>query len=231
MKPALRYRSIRFGVETVARRDVVRHAHRSGYATVVLAGGFVEATFAGRHRVAPGEVIVHAAFDRHCNYSATGNALRILRLPWRDDAREGHFRVRDADMLVRAAERDSEIALRLLRQELEPVPRDTTHWTERLAQALSERPRLHIADWAASNGLTPEALSRGFRRAYGIAPASFRLEAATRRAWRALRAASSSLTVVAHDHGFADLAHMSRSVRCFTGFSPSAWRRYAGASG
>jgi AraC-like DNA-binding protein len=32
------------------------------------------------------------------------------------------------------------------------------------------------------------------------------------------------LTGLAYDHGFADLAHMTRSVSALTGRPPSAWR-------
>ncbi len=39
------------------------------------------------------------------------------------------------------------------------------------------------------------------------------------------------LTTLAHDLGFADLAHMSRSVRALTSFPPSAWRSDASLEG
>jgi transcriptional regulator GlxA family with amidase domain len=57
-----------------------------------------------------------------------------------------------------------------------------------------------------------------------VSPKLFRLEARTRRAWRALTGSALSLTSIAHEQGFADLAHMSRSVCGFTGFPPSRWR-------
>jgi anti-sigma factor ChrR (cupin superfamily) len=42
-----RYRSVRFGVETLDAGIVLpRHRHAGGYATVVLAGSFEEASFA-----------------------------------------------------------------------------------------------------------------------------------------------------------------------------------------
>ena len=54
-------------------------------------------------------------------------------------------------------------------------------------------------------------MSRGFHEAFGVTPVLFRLEARTRRAWRALAGSERSLTAIAHEQGFADRAHMSRS--------------------
>jgi anti-sigma factor ChrR (cupin superfamily) len=49
-----RYRSVRFGVETLQAGLVLpRHRHAAGYATVVLAGSFEEASFAGRFVAEP----------------------------------------------------------------------------------------------------------------------------------------------------------------------------------
>ena len=38
-------------------------------------------------------------------------------------------------------------------------------------------------------------------------------------------AGAASLAAVAAQHGFADQAHMTRSVRAVTGLPPGAWRR------
>jgi hypothetical protein len=53
-----RYRSIRFGVETLDPNLVVpRLRHIAGYATVLLRGTFQEASFAGRFAARPGDVL------------------------------------------------------------------------------------------------------------------------------------------------------------------------------
>src|ERR1700685_1768532 len=91
-----RYRSIQFGVETLAPgRIVARHRHLACYATVVLGGSFVEASFAGRFVARPGDVLLHGAFDCHANWTTTRHALQILRLPWTENTLEGHFQVPD----------------------------------------------------------------------------------------------------------------------------------------
>jgi AraC-like DNA-binding protein len=197
-----------------------------GYATVVLVGSFIEASFAGRAEVGPGDVLLHGRFDCHANEALSQRGPQILRLPWWDDSLEGHFRVRDPDELAQIAERDPfEAALRL-RDSLEPARHGERHWSEMLARALSESPELCLQGWAERAGLAPSTVSRGFHRRFGVTPRMFRLEVRARRAWAALTRSTASLTSIAHEFGFADLPHMSRSIASFTGSAPSWWRHH-----
>jgi AraC-like DNA-binding protein len=225
------YRAVVPGVETLPQGlSLPRHRHACGYATVVLAGSFVEASFAGRFRVEPGDVLLHAAFDCHANWVVAARRLQILRLPWppregSDPVPEGRFIVRDPDWLARLCERDpSEAAYELHGAVRAFAARAGADWPAELAAALSRTPPVRLGQWAASRGLAPASVSRGFRRAFGASPKQFRLETRARRAWTLLTHTRASLTAIAHDLEFADLAHMSRSVRALTGFSPSAWR-------
>lgn len=223
---AERYRNVRAGVETLAPRlHLPRHRHRAGYATVILAGAMVEASFAGRFRVSPGEVLLHGRFDCHGNWPSGRAAPRILRLPWFDDRLEGRFRVDDPDHLAQAAERDPHEATLLLAQQLRPMVETDRDWPERLASDLTGDPAISLRGWAVRHGLAPSTVSRGFRTAFGVSPQRFRLEARTRQAWLSILECDTPLTPMAYDHGFADLAHLSRSVRAMTGLSPAQWRR------
>jgi AraC-like DNA-binding protein len=224
------YRSIRYGVETLAPGLVVeRHRHASGYATVVLEGAFVEASFAGRAAVGPGDVLLHGSFDCHSNWGERRGRLQILRLPWWEDDLEGRFRTRDGDLLARIAERDPVEATLALRDSLEEMPARALDWTEKLARSLSADSSTSLRAWARDERLAPATVSRGFRQAFGVSPRVFRLEARARRAWNAVVHSDHSLTRIAHELDFADLAHMSRSVSVLTGGSPSAWRRASAA--
>jgi AraC-like DNA-binding protein len=221
------YRAIKAGVETMAPALMLpRHRHRAGYATVVLAGSFVEAGFAGRFTVGPGDVLLHGRFDCHQNISTSRRGPQILRLPWNDDSREGCFRIDDADLLARLAERDLDAAVHELETQLRSAAAPfAAHWCSRLASDLMAQPELSLEAWSETEGLAPATLSRGFRRVFGTTPKQFRLEARTRRAWSALVATSRPLTAIAYDFGFADLSHLSRSVHAFTGSPPSGWRQ------
>jgi AraC-like DNA-binding protein len=220
------YRSVKYGVEALPAGLVLpRHRHTAGYATVVLGGTFVEASFSGRAAVVPSDVLLHGRFDCHANWAMGHKGLQILRLPWLDDEVEGHFRIRDPDDLARIAERDPLEASRALRSTLEHQVQRARDWPEELARTLSREPSLPLRAWALEAGLAPETISRGFRRAFGVSPKLFRLEIRARRAWNAVVHSDRPLTRIAHELAFADLAHMSRSVSALTGAPPSAWRR------
>lgn len=216
----------RAGVDRFSARAVLpRHRHRYGYASVVLAGTFTEASFCGLMPVKPGDVLLHGPFDSHCDYGHGGSCtIQLLRLPWVDDRIEGHFRVSDPDELARIAENDPQAAMEVLTQRMRPAPVTDRHWTHDLATALRSADPLSLQEWATRMGVRPEALSRGFRHYFGTSPKLYRLEARSRRAWQQAVRSSQTLTAIAHECGFADLAHLSRSMRALTGAPPSAWR-------
>ena len=221
-----RYRTIHFGTETLkANLVLARHRHTVGYATVVLAGEFEEAGFAGRFDARPGDVLLHGAFDCHA-YRGQNRSVQILRLPWQDNLLEGHFRVRDPDELALLAERDVTEAMSQLRLNLIPVPTQELHWTERLALTLRATALTQLEEWAESERLSPETVSRGFHRAFGVTPKLFRIENRARRTWNRLLNCSLTLTEIAHEQGFSDLAHLSRAIRDLTGKPPTYWRRH-----
>lgn len=153
--------------------------------------------------------------------------MQILRLPWVNDHIEGHFRVSDPDELVRIAEDDPQVAMDMLAHKMRPAQVTNPHWTHVLAAALRSEGALSLQEWAAGMGARPEALSRGFRRYFGTSPKLYRLEARSRLAWQKVMQSKQTLTAIAHECGFADLAHFSRSIRALTGAPPSAWRASA----
>jgi AraC-like DNA-binding protein len=184
----------------------------------------MECSFAGRKLATPGDVLLHGAFDCHANVPAGTRPIQILRLPWNDDTVEGHFRVRDPDGLVRLAEGNPLEAMTALARELLAMTPQDRHWTNALARALAAGSPQSLRQWGEERGLRPAELSHGFRSAFGVSPKLFRLEARSRRAWGIIIRSNSSLTRIAQDLNFSDLAHMSRSIHTFTGHSPRSWR-------
>ncbi|MDB5432781.1 MAG: transcriptional regulator, AraC family [Caulobacter sp.] len=206
---------------------LARHRHVGAYAALVLSGGYEEAGDAGRRRVQPGDVVLHGPFEAHLDRSGERGA-EVLNLALPEGVTPGGFgRLEDADVVARLAERDPAEAARLLialTRQTAPSPAD---WPDRLAAALSGSSPLRLEAWARSQGLTPETVSRGFHRVFGVSPSRFGLEARARRAWAAVRATPETLAAIAHEAGFADQAHMTRTVTALTGRPPGAWRSLA----
>lgn len=202
--------------------SMARHRHAKAYVAVVLAGGYIEAGDGGRVRAQPGTVIAHEPFSAHRDeFGANGAA--VLNLPG-VEAVSGTGTIGDADALVRAAERDVREAALLLGEQFCAHLVALDDWPDQLAAALSADPDLAIADWAERMGLAAASVSRGFARAYGVSPKRFRLEARALRAMRDLPSWHGTLAGFAADQGFADQAHLARTVRAITGTSPRALR-------
>ncbi|HNS87878.1 MAG TPA: helix-turn-helix transcriptional regulator, partial [Parvularculaceae bacterium] len=71
-------------------------------------------------------------------------------------------------------------------------------------------------------------VSRGFRRAYGITPKSFRAIVRARKAAAALQRTRAPLVQVALEFGYSDQSHFCRAITEVTGVSPARWRRSTG---
>jgi AraC-like DNA-binding protein len=74
-------------------------------------------------------------------------------------------------------------------------------------------------------GVSPYRLSRGFSRELGMSLTHYRNRARVSRALERLAAGERSLGILAADLGFADQAHLSRTMRAYAGHTPSALRR------
>lgn len=201
-------------------RRVPRHHHVGAYAAIVLRGDYVEAGDHGRFRAEAGTVLLHNQFHAHLDHFGARGA-DILNLPLSQVARLAIGRVDDPDALVRIAERDKAAAEEMLFSALHPVQAGQTDWPDQLAADLAEDRVASLTEWAEVHCLAPSSVSRGFRACYGVSPQRFRLELRTGRAARAARGPNGSLAAVAADAGFADQAHLSRSVRRFYGASLS----------
>ena len=204
---------------------IARHRHDRAYAALVLSGSYEESGSRGRFRVGPGDVLFHAAFDAHLDRFC-GNGAQILNLLIEETtARLEVGRVSDPDMIARIAERDVVAAGAALRAQVRPIQRVPLDWQDKLAEDLLRNPECLLDEWARSNDLAPATVSRGFSKVFDITPAEFRLEARTRRALAMIATNAASLAMIAVTTGFADQAHMTRSIRLLTGTTPGQWRR------
>ncbi|MBU1379158.1 MAG: AraC family transcriptional regulator [Alphaproteobacteria bacterium] len=202
--------------------ELARHRHAEGYLAVVLAGGYEEAGEGGRRQVAPGDVIVHHAFEAHMN-RVPGRGAVVLNLPLLARFPASFGRIADPDAIARVAERDPLAAFGVLEATFAPVSAADTDWPDDLARLLAAEPA-SLQAWAEARGLSAEHLSRGFRKVFGVAPQRFGLEARARAAAADAATTGAALASIAFDRGFADQAHMTRAVAAVTGRTPGAWR-------
>ena len=206
-----------------AHARLPRHRHAEPYVALVLAGGYQEAGDEGRVAAQPGTVIVHGRWTAHQDRFGAAGA-QVLNLPAIDGLAAGAGHIADPDAAARLAERDPFAAAAHIRDGFRPAAARLSDWPDLLAAALRADPDLALADWARATGLDPASVSRGFARAYGVSPKRFRLESRTRRALAALDGWAGNLAGLAADQGFADQAHLTRSVVALTGAPPVRFR-------
>lgn len=216
------------GLERLERSGwLPRHRHRDAYALIAVDGCFEQASYAGRVTARPGDLLVQPTLDCHANCTL-GDGVRILRLPWRVEVGTGGVHaLRDLDAVVRAAQRSPAEALALIERDIAgraPAPPRMDDWEDLLARQIVDDRVGELRDWARANAMTPETVSRGFHRRFGVTPSRFRLEWRTRAACLRIASRAGALRDIAAETGFADQAHMSRCVREMTGATPSAWR-------
>ncbi|WP_168707896.1 AraC family transcriptional regulator [Sphingopyxis sp. PAMC25046] len=203
-----------------------RHRHDAGFAAVVLSGSYCEAGDRGRMHVQPGDVILHGAYESHLDRVERSGA-EVLVLPWRGAVSSPLGSIRDPDRLARLAEKDLSAATSMLESDIVLRQPAAPDWPDQLAMDLRRDPATELEQWARSNGLRPETISRGFRKLYGIAPSAYR---ARSRILRTLPdvAAGKPFAEIAADCGFADQSHFTRSFASLVSLSPSRWRSLTG---
>jgi AraC-like DNA-binding protein len=191
---------------------------------VVLEGGYVEAGDAGRRSVRPGDIVLHRRFEAHTNEVSHSGAT-ILNLGLASYAGALTFaHVADCDGIVRESQRDARSAAQLALELATPLDCQIIDWPDQLAYDLRTNDRFSLEEWAGDHGLAPATVSRGFRRVFGVTPKRYRLEIRAHCALRQLASSNALLREIAFDAGFADQAHMSRTVRAVSGRPPSSWQ-------
>ncbi|KAF1004564.1 MAG: hypothetical protein GAK28_03941 [Luteibacter sp.] len=202
-----------------------RHCHDAAFATVVLSGGYMEAGDEGRRTVEAGHVLIHRAYDSHTDcFSRHGAELLVLPVP--TNYRLPLFgTTTDPEGLLHIARHSPRDAWHHLAATWDASEQRHQDWPDLLAERLRQDADLSLRQWAEETGLRPESVSRGFQRAYGTSPKAFRARSRTRSALQRLCETRQSLCEISSSLGFADQAHMSRSVLALTGFTPGDWRR------
>jgi AraC-like DNA-binding protein len=213
-------------VRQTIRTPLIRwHIHKRAYAALVLSGCYEEAGDSGRHLVQAGNVVLHEAFEAHLDrIPRLGATVVNVPLPAQYAFRSGVATVDDPDEIVRLVEKGDSEAAALLLWSGEITDPEFQDWPDELAASLTQNASLNFSRWSEVKGISGWDVSRGFAKVFGISPCAFRARARTRQAWRAIRTANTPLSAIAAHFGFADQAHMTRSVKTLTGKCPSVWR-------
>lgn len=105
--------------------------------------------------------------------------------------------------------------------------REPPSWLRRAAESVYDRRgrTVPLGDLARDAGVHSAHLSRTFRRHYGRSPAELARQLRVRRACEGLAVADRPLAEIALDAGFADQAHMTRSLTRSVGMTPGRLRR------
>jgi len=145
-------------------------------------------------------------------------------MPAQSPFRSGVGKVNDPDTIIRLVEKGDLEAAALLLLSTKITEPEFQDWPDELAVSLAQNASLNLSCWGEAKGISAWDLSRGFAKVFGISPRAFRARARTRQAWRTIRTADRPLSAIAAHFGFADQAHMTRSVKTMTDSCPSAWR-------
>ncbi|UTA54374.1 AraC family transcriptional regulator [Lysobacter soli] len=206
--------------------DVLRtHRHDGAYAALVIDGSHVEASADGPVDCVPGTLVLHPRWHAHGNRfgrlgakvvnldlddDAVGDTLRVLRV---HDAKDA------LAVFTRAPHRLPEL---IAACGAAPTP-TLQPWQRTFLHEL-EHGEQDIASLAQAAGVSLAHASRTFVKSHGMAPQLLRRELRCRRALRLL-VEGWPLVEIATMSGFADQAHLTRTLRAATGASPSRLRR------
>jgi AraC-like DNA-binding protein len=94
----------------------------------------------------------------------------------------------------------------------------------RAREILLAEPGTGLIELSRLTGCSPHHLSRVFSRVTGSTVSAYRNRIRVSRTLDRIAAGETDLAALAHDLGFADHAHMTRTVRAVTGQTPSACR-------
>ena len=112
-----------------------------------------------------------------------------------------------------------------------PTQRRAERVVDQVRQAVAADPGLRLADLARVTELSPYHLSRLFHRSSGVTISRLRTRLKVRQALDRLADGQRDLAALAAEAGFADQAHLTRTVRRETGRTPGQLRALLAPSG
>src|SRR5437868_5809895 len=227
-------------------RKMPSHEHAHAYCTLLIDGAYREWTLRREVESRAYSAVIHpAGFSHQDEVGPTGARFFIVEiadallepLPGRKRALEFHevslksvcrmVKLRFASAAQALAPMEAELAAAEIVADSvaysEIIDSRNPAWLRRCIEMIEDEDvsklRLHLI--AAELGLHPVHISRTFRRRLGCGMVEYFALARLRQAARAMHAGN-SLADAAAVAGFADQSHMTRMMKRFWGFTPSA---------
>lgn len=209
-----------FETSHAAGGAIAPHRHEAAYVAIVLEGGYEESSVDGTWVCEPGDWVVHPRWHLHANRFSNLRS-RVLNFELPVPLAPGVWRPQNASGMP---PKDPDALTALL-----PVlaPRSPRHFSESFAVFAKALRDQTVTGAAQRAGLSREYASRLHRRRLGLPPKAVRAEERLRRALALLAETAMPLSELAIEAGFADQAHLTRTVRAATGRTPGAFRRIA----
>lgn len=208
------------------------HRHAGEQNSLLIAGGYVEESDTGTFAVQGLSISYKSAGFEHQNRFGSAGALILSRNGPPTLAGAADYRVSPSedlgDALSQVMSGGPHHARLNMQTRLRPGEARTPSIPADLAGArdcLTGKSDMSVALVARSMGLHPVYFARLFRNAFGHSPAHLRRNYRTARAINKIVRTSAPLAHIAGDEGFADQAHMTRTISQACGWSPAALRR------
>jgi AraC family transcriptional regulator len=202
---------------------IAPHRHEAAYVAIVLEGGYEESSLDGTWLCEPGDWVVHPRWHFHAN-RFSGHRSRVLNFELPVPLSPGVWRPRDHAGIPPL---DPDALAGLLPGLAPRAPRPLPESLSTFVSALRTEAPASVTHAARRAGLSREYASRLHRRYLGLSPRAVKAEERLRRALTLLAETPLPLSQVAIEAGFADQAHLTRTMRAATGRTPGDLRRSA----
>ena len=212
-----------------------RHEHDAAQATFVLTGGFEEQADGGDTEPKGQVHGFKPAGARHaCRFGRDGAMILSINFP-RDVETGIGFQafapsgseIGDLSRLLVERCASPEEAVDDLLAVIGTQERrtgDAPTWLRRVAEQFVDEPLTPVGEVAEGHGIHRVQLSRAFQRHFGISPTRYRLQCKAARAVRLMIEDGETPSSAAVGAGFADQAHLTRTVRALSGMGPARLR-------
>lgn len=228
------------------------HCHENPYFAFVLKGGYDEINQQDKSRHVTGNVVFHNRHEKHSNENFTPYS-RILNLELTDKwlkyheinpgkvenisaVNEKSIEPFAAKLLFESIYSDhfSEISIDTLAVEILEGLLSSSNtsvdsspvWALKIKEYLSDNDRVKIslADLSLQTGMHSVHICRAFRKHFRMSFGDYIRKQKIQRSLASLHKKDCSITQIAHDCGFADQSHYTRTFKRFKGITPARYR-------